>query len=350
MTNCELSLEHLDAAVLVSAIPHHSFEVRHGLLFDDSRALLARVFPEWSSDELQLTQCKDGITNKLIQCTNKRTKATVLIRAYGKRTEVIIDRNQELINMAGLARLGKCPELHARFDNGLVYGFIPGSVAKPEEMSNELWAPLIARQLADWGKVKLPGGYSPQLFPILRRWMSDIPASYEDQRANNIFRDNFSTEMLHSEVALLEATLVGLRSPVVFAHNDLLSGNIIMDDSKSAVSFIDYEYAMYNYRGFDIANHFNEYAGFECDYSRYPTKPAQLQWFKIYLDHLGHDSSPGALEDMYREVNLFQLASHFYWGIWALVQASISDIDFDYMDYARLRFDQYFKVKSQLLG
>jgi hypothetical protein len=32
---------------------------------------------------------------------------------------------------------------------------------------------------------------------------------------------------------------------------------------------IDYEYGSYSYRGYDIANHFNEYAGFECDYSLY---------------------------------------------------------------------------------
>ncbi|KAJ1670554.1 hypothetical protein GGF38_001444 [Coemansia sp. RSA 25] len=336
MTNSELSVEHLDTAVLIGAIPLFTFEVRHDSLFEDSHALLALVFPEWSGDELALTQCKDGITNKLMQCTNKRVGKTVLIRAYGKRTEVIIDRNQELI-------------LYARFDNGLVYGFIPGSIAKPEEMGSELWAPLIAKRLAEWSKVRLPGDHSPQLFPIVRRWMRDIPADYEDQRANNIFHKHFTKEMLNSEADLLESTLVALHSPVVFGHNDLLSGNIIMAESKDAVSFIDYEYAMYNYRGFDIANHFNEYAGFECDYSRYPAKSIQLQWFKTYLDQLGHDSSPAALEDMYHEVNLFQLASHFYWGIWALVQASISDIDFDYMDYARLRFDQYFKVKSQVL-
>ncbi|KAJ2908937.1 hypothetical protein GGI21_002385 [Coemansia aciculifera] len=350
MTNSELSVEHLDTAVLVGSIPLFTFEVRHDSLFDDSRALLAQVFPEWDGDEVALTQCKDGITNKLMQCTNKRLGKTVLIRAYGKRTEVIIDRNQELINMAGLTRLGMCPELYARFDNGLVYGFIPGSIAKPEEMGSDLWAPLIARRLAEWSKVKLPGDHSSQLFPIVRRWMKDIPADYADQRANVIFHKHFTSEMLNAEVDFLESTLVALHSPVVFAHNDLLSGNIIMAESRDAVSFIDYEYAMYNYRGFDIANHFNEYAGFECDYSRYPAKPDQLQWFKTYLDHLGHDSSPAALEDMYREVNLFQLASHFYWGIWALVQASISDIDFDYMDYARLRFDQYFKVKSQVLS
>ncbi|KAJ2260893.1 hypothetical protein GGI01_002679 [Coemansia sp. RSA 376] len=350
MTSSELSVEHLDTAELISTIPLFDFEVRHGSFFEDSRALLVQVFPEWSDDELVLNQCKDGITNKLMQCTNKRVGKTVLVRAYGKRTEVIIDRNQELINMAGLTRLGMCPELYARFDNGLVYGYIPGTVAKPEEMGSELWAPLIAKRLAEWSKVKLPGDHSPQLFPIIRRWMKDIPANYENQRANDIFHKHFTLEMLNDEANLLESTLTALHSPVVFAHNDLLSGNIVMAETKDAVSFIDYEYAMYNYRGFDIANHFNEYAGFECDYSRYPAKSAQLQWFKTYLDHLGQDSSPAGLEAVYHEVNLFQLASHFYWGVWALVQASISDIDFDYMAYARLRFDQYFQVKSQVLG
>lgn len=31
--------------------------------------------------------------------------------------------------------------------------------------------------------------------------------------------------------------------------------------------FIDLEYGWYNYRGFDIGNHFNEYAGFDCDFN-----------------------------------------------------------------------------------
>lgn len=33
--------------------------------------------------------------------------------------------------------------------------------------------------------------------------------------------------------------------------------------------FIDFEYGSYNYRGFDIGNHFNEYAGYDCDYNLY---------------------------------------------------------------------------------
>lgn len=335
---------------LVNSVPRYDFEVRHKQLFEDAQELVTLVFPDWQTSDLELHQCKDGITNKLIRCVNKRLNHTVLIRAYGRNTETIIDRNQELNNMAGLAQLGMCPPLHARFNNGLMYGFIPGTVAVPKVLASPEWAPLIARKLAQWANVELPGatneGNQSQLFPVIRRWMQDVPQKYSNGRDQKIFQQHFSLDKLAQEANELETMVQTLNSPVVFSHNDLLAGNIIRPDSGGSVSFIDYEYAMYNYRGFDIANHFNEYAGFECDYSRYPSKEFQVEWFKIYLDQ--PDASSKTLETMYHEVSVFQLASHFYWGVWALVQASISDIDFDYMDYARLRFDQYYKVKEKL--
>jgi ethanolamine kinase len=48
-------------------------------------------------------------------------------------------------------------------------------------------------------------------------------------------------------------------------------------------------------------------------------------------------------------VNGFSLASHYYWGLWALIQAMVSDIDFDYMEYAVLRFNEYDKRKQEVL-
>ncbi|KAJ2824189.1 hypothetical protein IWW50_003447 [Coemansia erecta] len=250
--------------------------------------------------------------------------------------------------MKRLADLGMCPPLYARFSNGLVYGYIPGEVATPALMGNAEWAPLIARKLAEWGQVEVPGTRTPHLFPLLRQWLRDVPASYASEHKDAMFRAHFTVAGLAAGVDELEKLLSRVDSPVVFAHNDLLSGNIIMAESRDHVSFIDYEYATYNYRGFDIANHFCEYAGFECDYSRYPSKDAQLGWFKVYLEHIHEDATPEALERMYEEVQVFRLASHYYWGVWGLVQASISEIDFDYMNYARMRFDEYNRVKQQL--
>lgn len=57
------------------------------------------------------------------------------------------------------------------------------------------------------------------------------------------------------------------------------------------MQFIDFEYGCYNYRGYDFANNWCEYAGFEGDYSRYPDKKQQAMFVTNYLQHQG-DSSP----------------------------------------------------------
>lgn len=66
---------------------------------------------------------------------------------------------------------------------------------------------------------------------------------------------------LRDEFNSLHEKLLTLNSPVVFAHNDLLLGNVIYTETLNRVTFIDYEYAGYNYQGFDIGNHFTEFAG-----------------------------------------------------------------------------------------
>lgn len=66
--------------------------------------------------------------------------------------------------------------------------------------------------------------------------------------------------------------LSNLRSPTVFCHNDMQEGNILVkssnpanenysSDEKSSPSLliIDYEYCAYNYRSYEIANHFIEW-------------------------------------------------------------------------------------------
>ena len=38
---------------------------------------------------------------------------------------------------------------------------------------------------------------------------------------------------------------------------------------------------------------------------------------------------------------MMTVAAHLFWGIWSVVQAGNSSIDFDYLSYAKLRFDAY---------
>lgn len=80
-------------------------------------------------------------------------------------------------------------------------------------------------------------------------------------RFREYFRDG--KNVLRNDVLELKQALQYVESPIVFCHNDLLLANVIYSEEKHSVTFIDYEYANYNYQAFDIANHFAEFAG-EC--------------------------------------------------------------------------------------
>lgn len=69
-------------------------------------------------------------------------------------------------------------------------------------------------------------------------------------------------QQLRTEFNDLYYEVSKIESPVVFAHNDLLLGNILYDGSgENKIIFIDYEYADYNFQAYDIGNHFDEFAG-----------------------------------------------------------------------------------------
>ncbi len=59
----------------------------------------------------------------------------------------------------------------------------------------------------------------------------------------------------------MEKSLQALNDKIVYCHNDLLLANIIFYEKNNSVNFIDFEYAGPNYRAYDIANHFCEFAG-----------------------------------------------------------------------------------------
>jgi len=54
--------------------------------------------------------------------------------------------------------------------------------------------------------------------------------------------------------------------------------------SMGSMQFIDFEYSGFAYRGYDLGNHFAEYAGFECNYSNYPDRDQGALFVRAYLN------------------------------------------------------------------
>jgi ethanolamine kinase len=361
---------------------------------------------DWKEAEgpVEFVRFTDGITNTLTKAVKKRPGRTeaeiddeaVLIRAYGKGTDVLIDRERELRAHNLLASMGLAPPLLARFDNGIMYKFIQGDVCTPEDLRRPDVYRAVAKRLGQWhgslpisaitstpdlrdeplhkhlgarnGKQSRP---LPNCWTVMQQWIDALPKGTEQERRRN--------EDLDGELAWLSDKLgdtPGLDGRnYVFGHCDLLSGNVIVQrpadtngtngnsaSKERPVSFIDYEYATPAPAAFDISNHFAEWAGFNCDHGAVPTRSQRIDFLRSYVGsfryHSISDDDNLAIDidlhndvaQLYQQVDLFRGIPGFYWGIWALIQATISQIDFDYASYAELRLGEYWAWKAESDG
>ena len=69
----------------------------------------------------------EGITNVLVGSHLGDFKDVVLVRIYGEKTDLIIDRETEKRNMKLLEKHGSAEPLYCAFKNGLCYGFVHGN-------------------------------------------------------------------------------------------------------------------------------------------------------------------------------------------------------------------------------
>jgi len=123
------------------------------------------------------------------------------------------------------------------------------------------------------------------------------------------------------------------------------------DPKVETVSFIDYEYAVPSPAAFDIANHFAEWGGFACDFSVLPTRSMRRgfieEYINSYASHTRLKESDGLCSRLFEEIDAFRGVPGLYWGIWALIQATISQIDFDYAAYAEVRLGEYWAWRAE---
>uniref|UniRef100_A0A182SXW5 Choline kinase N-terminal domain-containing protein n=1 Tax=Anopheles maculatus TaxID=74869 RepID=A0A182SXW5_9DIPT len=168
----------------------------------------------------------------------------------------------------------------------------------------------------------------------------------------------------------MENDLDNTRDSVLSGNSQALSDANSATDGEPELMIIDFEYCAYNYRGFDLANHFLEwtfdYTNAQSPYfyhklDQYPSVEQQ------YLSHLapaddgleiGDEEEEGRskvgsatgseideIEQVRREVQCFTMASHLFWSLWAIVNV-YQEIEFGYMEYAICRLKQYQQAKK----
>ncbi|KAI9667814.1 MAG: hypothetical protein M1821_000633 [Bathelium mastoideum] len=352
------------------------------------------LFPEWKRDGsgLKFKTFTEGITNTMLRITHDDT--SLVLRAFGPGAEPLTSRPREIATHGLFASYGLAPSLLARFKNGLIYHFTPGSPCSPETLSEERVWRGVARTLGRWHAVlpigaegatldagkthagvpssgqgtnaktdaevvsKIKQEAAPgDMWAVMRLWASRIPE--EGEEGQDVKR------RMVDEVESAFAELSGEEGlgaqKLVMGHCDLLAGNVLVQDpgdtnEVAEIQLIDYEYSVACNAAFDIALHFGEWPGFDCDYNKTPSPQVRKKFAEEYVRSWRHErAESGKIESsseeqdisrIYELVDRFRHLPGLWFGLWGLVQAHDSSEEFDYRKYAKMRLGEYWAGKG----
>ncbi|XP_048526700.1 ethanolamine kinase-like, partial [Dendroctonus ponderosae] len=220
---------------------HISVKVNENDLETGAVKILRIIRPEWQVANIRFKLLTDGITNKLIGCLpdDAPEQETVLVRVYGNKTDLLIDRKAETRNILLLSQKGLAPNLYATFENGLAYKFQPGCTLTKETVRNKEIYTLVAKKMAKLHKVKVDGVNNPKPFiwKKTRDFLNLVPEEFSSLKTQKRFTELGlpSQSGLNEELIELQKDLEKLESLVVFCHNDLLLGNVIFTKEENDV-------------------------------------------------------------------------------------------------------------------
>ncbi|XP_077452092.1 choline kinase alpha isoform X3 [Stigmatopora argus] len=327
-----------------------------------------------AEDDFDITIIRGGLSNKLFLCSLPDSVDTVgdeprniLLRLYGAILQGAEAMVLESVMFAILAERELGPKLYGIFPQGRLEQYVPSRKLETFELSDPSISAEVAEKMAEFHGMRMPFNKEPKwLFGTMDKYLSQV-MRLNCTRESHLWRFNrLLNYNLLQEMDWLKSLLESTHSPVVFCHNDCQEGNILLlrdhQSEKQKLMLIDFEYSSYNYRGFDIGNHFcewmydyncDEFPFFKVNTKGYPSKAQQLYFLENYLrasdpefDTLSQEDQRKMKKDLYMEVNRFSLASHFFWGLWSIIQARLSTIKFGYLEYALDRFEAYFQQKK----
>jgi thiamine kinase-like enzyme len=269
-----------------------------------------------------VVQLEGGITNRNFRVNFGGTD--YVVRLPGKRTQLLgIDREAECIANKAAAELGIAPRVAALLDepSALVTAFVSGREMKADELREPETIAEVAhdlRSLHDSG-TELPSDFDS--FRLVEEYA-------ETGRAHGSEPPDGYDEALEAAHAIEKAVRDQPGHEPVPAHNDLLPANFLRDGDR--MQLIDWEYAGMGDRWFDLGN------------------------FAVN-NELDDDQEGLLLEAYFGEppderrratLKLFRFMSDFREGMWGVVQAGVSELDFDFRDYAQKHFDRLEKART----
>jgi thiamine kinase-like enzyme len=246
-----------------------------------------------------------GITNRNFRVT--LGDGEYVVRQPGKDTQLLgIDRNAERLASELAASLGIAPAVAAVLEDCLVTRFLTCSALGPREIADGVEEVALALRSFHDSPARLPASFCvPELLgryaEEVERRGGALPAIYAELLA----------------VAARVAAVLGLGRPRP-CHNDLLAGNILRARDGGHIMIVDWEYAGMGDPRFDLGN-----LSVNNDFDEADDERLLL----AYYGEAPGDARRAALK-------LMRVLSDAREAAWGVVQAQISELDFDFEGYA----------------
>jgi thiamine kinase-like enzyme len=243
----------------------------------------------------------------------------LVLRIAGKDTEHLgIDRRREeaAARMAARAGIGAEVVTYVEPEGYLVTRFIEGSSIAPASMRTPEVIVRVAEALRTIHRADpIPGRF-------------DSHAVVEDYRKTAIAHGVRLPDDVGWALGI-SGRIREVRGPqaLVPCHNDLLSANFIDDGER--IRIVDWEYAGMGDRFFDLAN-------FSINNELEPDDDERL------LEAYFGEVRPGQADAL----RLMRFMSDFREAMWGVVQQAVSDLDVDFVGYAREHFARLHRTEE----
>ena len=279
--------------------------------------LIARI-DDWKGKDVRWEELGGGITNHNYTVyvnggPGNPGGGKYMLRIPGLGTDMFIDRENERDCMIAAATTGVGPAVLYTLDpeGALVSAFVDGEIMHPESLAGH---PDRIRQVVETVKIVHDNAvfkHEIQVFEMLRGYTKiarDIGAPMPERLEKMLLvADDIENAMQRDEP-----------KPVA-AHNDLLSENFIVD-SDGKMWVIDWEYGGMTDPYFDLGDFVMEHPF---------TREEQRLILTTYCGHMD--------EHRFARMMLHRMTSGIWWAVWAMIQLTVSKIDFDYMEWGMER-------------
>jgi thiamine kinase-like enzyme len=265
----------------------------------------------WRGKDVAVSPLTGGLTNQnfLVEANG----AKYVVRLPGRSTELLaIDRANEVANAKAAAEAGVGPHVLEVLPDldVMVLAFVPGVTMSGETLRSHEMARRMAKSirglhsgprfLRDFDMFRLVEYY----VGVAEKHGVRVPDSYHGRL---------------DTVAEVERAMRVRPLASVPCHNDLMAENYIDDGERLWI--VDYEYSGNNDPTFELAN-----TAQECEFDDALRETLCEAYFGT------------ATEALLARMELNALMSDMGWTLWAAIQTTISDIDYDFWAWALERF------------